>query len=78
MTFPTNDLQKSLTNEYKLKSKVYPLGQDVTFFGTELECYKLAYKMKSKENRVEYSENLKTWFVSFPYWFDVEFSQKIA
>jgi hypothetical protein len=78
MTFSTTSIEQKLTKEYKMESKVYPLGQDVVFFGSELECYKLAYKMKNKKNRVAYSENLKTWFVSFPQWFSVEFSQKIA
>ncbi len=71
-------IQKNLTREIRMEAKVTPLGQDVYFFGTELECYKLSYRYRDlKKSTVEFSENLNTWFVSFPEWFSVEFSQKI-
>ena len=77
MTISTQELQIALTNEFNLENTVYPLGQDVIFYGSELQCFKMAYTMKSLENKVGYSKNLNTWYVSFPYWFDVEFSQNI-
>lgn len=78
LTYTASNLSESLKNEYNLDNKVHPLGQDVVFFGTELDCYKMSYLFKNKESRVAYSENLNTWCVSFPEWFDVDFSQKIA
>ena len=78
MVFNKETLQKKLRQEYKMENSVYALGQDVTFYGTELECYKMAYKFKNKKNTVAYSKNLKTWYVCFSEWFSVDFSQKIA
>jgi len=71
------DLMKKLTKEYKMQADVYPLGQDVVFLGTELECYRMAHKFSDQESVVNYSENLNSWFVSFPKWFDLPFSQRI-
>ena len=78
LEFTADQLANELSNEYKMEARVYPLGQDVVFFGSELDCYKMAHKFQNKESKVSYSENLQTWFVSFPEWFDVDFSQKIV
>jgi hypothetical protein len=77
MPYSTKKIEKKLKGEYKMDCEAYPLGHDVVFFGSELDCYKLAYRLKSKESKVFYSENLKIWGISFPYFFSVEFSQKI-
>ncbi len=39
-------------------------NSDLYLFGSELACYKLAYIFKNKQTRVEYSENLKTFYVA--------------
>lgn len=78
MNYSVTQLQEKLTSEYRMDAKVYELGQDVIFFGSELECYKMADKFKTKESRVAYSENLGAFYVSFPKWFNAKFAQKIA
>ena len=79
MNFPATDLAKALTEEYKMEAIVRPLGSDVTFFGTELECYKIAYNMRAMgEAVVCYSEDLKSWACTFPYWFDIDFAARIS
>ena len=75
LTFKKETLESKLKKEYKMNAEI--MGADVFFFGSELECYKLAYRFKNKENEVKYSENLKTWFVYFSKWFSDEFSRSI-
>ena len=77
MTYSTTKLQEKLQETYGLECKVYPLGQEVTFFGTELQCFKLGYKLNHHTYSVAYSTNLNTWYVNFPTWFTKEFSQNI-
>ncbi|QNR23018.1 hypothetical protein [Croceimicrobium hydrocarbonivorans] len=71
------DLQNRLTKEYGMKCEVFPLDPTVTFFGSELECYRMSYRFKKKENRVAYSKPLECWYISFSRWFTIEFSQNI-
>jgi hypothetical protein len=35
---------------------------DIYAYGSELACYKLAYKFRGCNVKVDYSENLQTWF----------------
>ena len=79
ITYTTEELEEALTETYKMAAIVYPLGQDVTFFGSELECYKLAFKMK-KMGEIKIgvsSDDRGTHYVSFREWFDIETSQNI-
>ena len=78
MNHSVEKLQDALQKEFGLENKVFELGTDVVFFGSELDCYRLAYKMKCKENQVRYSKARDTWCISFPTWFSPEFSQKIV
>lgn len=70
-------LAEQLKNEYGMECSCFAYGQDVYFYGSELDCFKMAFKHKAKESDVAYSENLKTWYVEFPKWFDLPFSQNI-
>jgi len=74
----TQEIEYALKIEYGLDVKAYPLGQDVTFFGSELECLRMAYKFKNKESRVRFSKNINSWYVSFPEWFSIGFSQSMT
>lgn len=70
MKISTEKIQLELKKEYKMDCRFYG-GNDVMFFGSELDCYRMAYRFKNLESRVSYSANLETWFVSFPMWFDL-------
>lgn len=37
-----------------------PIGTPILAFGSELACLRIFYRMKA--GRVEYSDNLRTWF----------------
>ena len=39
-------------------------NDDLFLFGSELACLRIAYANKETETRVDYSENLKTFFVA--------------
>lgn len=44
------------------------IDETMYVFGSELACLRLSYKMnlpEAKQPRVEYSENMSTWFFSF-------------
>ena len=72
-------IKKQLQKEIGMDCKVYELGQDVHFFGTELECLRLSYKYRNlKESKVDFSQTLNSWNVYFPEWFSLDFSQKIT
>ena len=77
MIYVKDKLQQKLKKEYNMENTVFPLVQEVVFYGSELECYRMTYIFKNKESRVNYSKNLNTWSVTFPKWFTIEFSQKI-
>lgn len=44
-------------------ARLYENG-DLTLFGSEIACLRIANKNKHKETKVDYSTNLKTWFVA--------------
>jgi len=77
MNITASKIKSELFNEYQMECNVFPLTEAVVFFGSELECLRMAYRFKNKESKVSYSTNLSKWYVSFPDWFTVEFAQKI-
>lgn len=79
MEFTAKELQEKIKKEYALDCSVFPLSETLTFYGTELECYRMAYKFKNKtNNHVAYSKNLQTWYISFYNWFSIEMAQQIT
>ena len=77
MTYSASILSASIKESTKMDCTVRPYGEDVTFYGSELACYKLAYALSNKECKVQYSENLSTWCVSVYDYFSTSMAQRI-
>ena len=80
ITFTVARLQQRLSEEFKMEAIVEPLETCVTFLGTELECYRLAYKLKHKDLRVcSVNDNGEIfWSVNVYDYFKIEFAQLIV
>lgn len=71
------NLAKKLEENFGMEANVYPYGQDVHFFGTEMECRKMINRFKGKKCHVDYSLNLETWYIAVYDWFDIDYAEKI-
>ena len=77
MNYTTKQLEASLKEEYKMNCRCYVYSTDVAFFGSELECYRLAYILKDKKTNVEFSKSVNSWVVTIDDFFTVEFAEFI-
>lgn len=78
MTYLSREvLATELTAKYSMEAIVWNLSEQVTFLGNEAQCIKLYFSNPTKEGKVFYSENLKSWAVSFYNWYTTEFAQTI-
>ena len=68
-TFTTEELEtafaieKSKIAKEAVTAKLYD-NEDLFLFGSELACLRIANSIKTKETKVNYSENLKTFYVA--------------
>ena len=68
-TFTTEELELGYAKEMtiiakeKVTTRLYE-NEDLYVFGSEIACLRIAQANKSKETKVAYSENLKTFYVA--------------
>ena len=65
-------IEKVLAEAYPMKSKATLNSQSVKFFGTELECYKLAFEHRTKDIEIYICYTECRWCVEFKDWFTKE------
>lgn len=74
----TSYLNQELTKEYNMQAITTPLSQTVTYLGTELQCYKLAYQFNNKQSYIKYCDDNKSWAITIVDWFQLDYARGIT